>query len=379
MNGDGGMGAFFTNIQIRKGEKNLDYAAVAAMMTKDEKLVPAEGALDADVVIAFYAPEGSEYVTLVSDLFDGDAPKQLEYAKMLSRETGEFILSIGCSDSDYLYVSLIDEEKKADLWAASGHFPDGPAPRRSAFAPWKKYVPDAAAFREAMRGPYVFAEEALDLIGPMLGFLPAQGRAGADEVTEDAPAARFFYKAEAPQGDQKPPSLRHFTSPVFFSLNTRNMLAIENLGGASRGIGVLLSGECIDHHEVKADEITLEYGDYKGRTSVPMKEITLEDGTRGLYGECSEFRIPDAVPEGLPPKKTIHLRFRKCVCLRFSLSPFLPVPEGTNVRPLRVSVIPLKNRWGWCSWYGPSHDIEPQECLEYMRQWIPHRQNVKDK
>ena len=126
--------------------------------------------------------------SLITFLFQPFGP-WAEWACLAAIDT----LALACLDSDYFCMNLIDAANGADLWAANGRMTEGKAPRRSSLAPWKRYVSDIEAFKRTMRGKYVFAEECLEGLEPLLSLPVLQGEAGGDELPEDAEIHRFYY------------------------------------------------------------------------------------------------------------------------------------------------------------------------------------------
>ncbi len=149
------MGFSFTNIQLRRfaafSEPAMD--GLADRIAREYALKPVSSPDEADVVTAIYHPAGGEWITIVSDVFDGDPEKQTALAKAFSQEYDVPALAISCFDSDYLMLNWLDENRGQDFFASSGSAAaiGLKGARRSNFAAWRKVLTDAEGFRAAMR------------------------------------------------------------------------------------------------------------------------------------------------------------------------------------------------------------------------------------
>lgn len=344
------MGSWFSNIQIRRCEKTDSFTMedIAALLTEDTSLLRADPD-EADLAVAIYSPQNSQWITVASDLIGGDADALLCCAKDLSRRLGTETLAISCFDSDYLFMNLIHAQTGVDAWASCGRYPDGKSPRRSSFAAWKPYVNDTSAFRDAMHAKYVFAEECLSAAAPLLSLSIEQSMYDAWDEPSSPHALRFFYKYSSKEVSGHPPAFAFGVarSIHYHTGGDANIVPFINQGDASRGVAVCLTGPCIADHQVDAASVCLQFLDRRGEWTflpVDLQPRTFPNGVAGLYGECREFRIPPAVPPSLPPMKRMRMEFDRAVTVRFSLvpSPSAPVPASPP-GDLHVILIPLQN------------------------------------
>ena len=146
------MGLFFSNIQIRRTENELDFAQIAAVLTEGRDLSAVDNEEEADIALSVFTVADSPWITVCSDLIEGDFEELGAKARRLSETLQTQTLALACLDSDYFCMNLIDAANGADLWAANGRMTEGKAPRRSSLAPWKRYVSDIEAFKRTMRG-----------------------------------------------------------------------------------------------------------------------------------------------------------------------------------------------------------------------------------
>lgn len=350
------MGLSFSNIQVRRTEKEPDFTQIAAILTEGRDLSAIDSEEEADIALSVFTMSDSPWITICSDLIDGDFEEQGTKARQLSETLQTQTLAIACLDSDYFCINLIDAAKGADLWAANGRMTEGKAPRRSSFAPWKRYISDIEAFKRTMRGKYVFAEECLDGLEPLLSLPVLQGEAGGDELPEDAEIHRFYYVLDRQENKKVPPKFKgNFTTRhyMYFKGFEENVLGVNNQGGKSKGVGVWMSRPCIWKREFRVMKTMLQMRGARDEwrfVPIEMKEAATADGVSGLYGECADLRIPPAVPEGLPWKRKMDMEAQREICIRFSLEKDQAKDDADAYGDLHVTMIPLQNVSGQFSW-----------------------------
>jgi len=317
---------------------------IADLITKKHSLEITDKA-HADIELSVFRAKNSRWVTVSSDLIDGDVDALLGCAKDISQALGTETLAISCYDSDYLFMNLIDAQKGVDIWASCGRFPAGKAPRRSNYAAWKSYVGDAEAFRNAMRATYTFAEECLYAVEPMLS-LPVTQSIG--DGIDGSDVFRFYYKYSKREETVRPPVFGCIIREIYFHTGADpNVVLFQNQGDSSHGVAVCLTGPCIYNNQVNVTSICLQIHDKHGEwvlIPIELKTKEFSNGVQGLYGECREIRIPPAVSQELPWKKKMGLEFRHSIGIRFFLSRNGDVGESNDtLGDLHVILIPLQN------------------------------------
>jgi hypothetical protein len=291
-------------------------------------------------------PENGSWITVVSDVIDSAMDDLLQCAKEISQAFQTETIAISCMDSDYLLMNLFDAPNEIDAWASCGRYPDGKAPRRSNFAAWEPYVSDVSAFRHAMKAKYLFAEDCLKAIEPLLTLPVSQSMYCGDDI-EHASVVHFYCKSESREEESRPPAFRCSMPPLFFVTGQQNVVTFNNQGGASRGVAVCLAGPCISERQIDVASIYLQFHDNRGEWNflpVDVKETVFQNGVKGMYGECRDIRIPFAVPENLPWKKKMDMEFQRGISVRFTLTVAAQyVGSGESINDLHVILIPLKN------------------------------------
>lgn len=344
------MGVSFNNIQLRISG-TFDSEALVARLTADKGLTPVENMNEADIRIMVMKQPGSQWVTIASDMFDADPETADSTSRDLAHAFGTAVLVVGCFDSDYLYLNLFDPAYNVDVWAATGRFPGERAPRRSNFVRWQGYVTDVERFRQVMRQHRVFAEECLPDVARLLNIPVEQLLCLPEDDIAGTEACVFFFRTDSSTDMTEPPRFEVRTYDLHYHLGAEPVLvSFINVGRASGGVGVAFGGPCFDRHKVRIERIHFQTHDRKGGwvfTPVELRETTDANGQAWMYGECPFLRIPEAIPDKLPPRAKWEKEFQRTITVRFS--------AGNHPHKLReidtdddmyIVLIPLANKSG---------------------------------
>ena len=341
------MGYSFSNIQIKNKGRTVDVDRVLEVLTAGKNLRKAEAGEEADIIIAIHPGKDEGWATVVSDLFDQDDQALVSFARSLSDAFQTEAMIIGCFDSDYLFLNLLDSRNDVDIWAACGHYP-GKAPRRSNYNAWKDYVTDVSAFREAMRKDRVFAEECLEEVEPIISLPAKQSLQCVETAAEEAEFVCCRYMLA---GDEKPDDPPRFelcrVRPLEFYLDRPNGIGFLNHGGPSRGVAVYISGEPLGRQKAEIERVELLMHGVTGewvKVPVEMDKVELDNGLIGFYGKCPSVRIPKPIPKGLTLKKYIDMEFDRSINVYFSLRKGCLQDEQYG--KIQVSLIPMQNHAG---------------------------------
>lgn len=112
------MGLSFSNIQIRRTENEPDFAQIAAVLTEGRDTSAVDSEEEADIMLSVFTMSDSPWITVCSDLIDGDFEELGAKARRLSETLQTQTLALACLDSDYFCLNLIDAANGAGLWAA---------------------------------------------------------------------------------------------------------------------------------------------------------------------------------------------------------------------------------------------------------------------
>ncbi len=337
------MGAYFSNLHVRKNDDTK--SRVSAFLTEyfGGKGYVGANPDTADLAVALYAPENSDWVSICSDAFTHT--DVLALAPKLSEICKADILSVACVDSDYLFVNLLNTEKDFDLWLNVGSSPEIKKPRRSNVAGWKGHVADHARFKAAAGLNYVCAEDFLLEVQDDLG-IPFEQCAGYG-----LPAATtVLYFSSPVKADAHPTKL---TIPMYdltpCEPGKRSACSVLNQGKASKGICVLFIGNYVESDEITIDDADFFYTDSRGQSISTPITFEKRQWTEDLWVYCwedADFPIPPAVSDDLPPQIKMKKEFERSFGVRY-------VPNGNKRKFLDITVVfaPLSNfRKGQCFW-----------------------------
>lgn len=350
------MGAFFSNLQIKRNEQlQIDEVkqALVNLLKEQGYTETAEKELaDAAVIIAM--PKESQWITVCSEVFEfNDSKTSKAYAAWLSLALHTDVLAIACFDSDYAFLNLINESNQTDAWANIKTTPDLHAIRRTGVTAWKKIVTDTQQFKACLNGNYIFAEEGLRALEPVL-LLPGNQsclEVGiVDESMEQDEVLKLYFSVPEDKAQKEPTKLQLLAYTEIPCIPDQvQRISIHNVGDASRGLAVIFWGDYVENEEITFSDVYLEYGQGKQFTQIPveLKKIKAVNQSWMYYWEDKAFYLTGKANPNLPLKKRIELEFAHSVGIRFT--------AHGNIRKfldIRLSFAPLSNyRDGQCCWY----------------------------
>ena len=241
------MGNYFANLHIRNEKCSLDALKTVLADTMTARgFLPSEKK-DADVSVCLYTPPSGAWVSVYSDAFL--YTDVLALSPVLAEKTAGDVLSIACFDSDYLFLQLLNTEKKHDLWLNVGSSYELKAPKRSNLTSWKKAIPDFDTFKAAASEKYPFAEDFLKAAEGALA-LPYEQSVGSVGTGD----AEWLYYKSTGETPSEPPALELFL-PSMMPCRPKEpqMTLVTNVGGASRGVCAMFVGDYVEHDEITVD------------------------------------------------------------------------------------------------------------------------------
>ena len=348
------MGTWFSNLHIRKNgtitqTSVADY--IRNFMTAQQYL-PAASGQEADVAFAIISDPQSQWVSVYSDLFSFDGPKQFaDFASPMSAGLQTDILGIACFDSDYLFLNLINTADKTDAWAAVGNAAGLDIRKRTNLSAWKSKVSDFDDFKESLKKKYVFAEETLADIAHCL-HLPQEHGAASYEYLADLElneqAAFLYFKLPETMKTQDLPRLMLSSAslmPCF--LNKPSIVNAINVGGASKGLSVYFVGPYVEHEEITFSDVCFVQLKNLHSESIPfaLKKIQLPDGQWAYYYHDPGYRILPKVDGRLSPMKQLRAETERSIVVRF-----VPHGDPRKILDITVVLVPDKNPQGQIGW-----------------------------
>jgi len=262
------MGAFFTNVQVFVPEDAFDDARdkVVESVTKAaaaDRLEPVENEDLAERSFAFHADPDGRWISVYTDATEDQDSEALDrLAAELSRDAGTTAVSVLVHDSDFLRLNLFVDGESKGVYENDPEF-DGessmPEDARDAVASeWKPLLAggdDLAKLIAIWGERYVFAEEALGEMEPLVGWEIAHCGVGFNYLEPDADVTRLHFgspgaKAVEAEETSGPPKITtrgtNFSPPVRAGLPCMLGFGCLNEGGGSKGLKLMLWGDGVD-------------------------------------------------------------------------------------------------------------------------------------
>ncbi len=348
------MGSFFLNMHIRKGKKVSSRSIMHSMesMMRLQGYESVASAADADAVVIVADSESSDWVSVYSDCFEfEDDGEFAQLAAPVSSELHTDVLDIGCFDSDYLYMNLINAPEQVNAWAAVGECEWAEDVRRTDFSAWEGKVHNSKAFEECLSGEYLFAEDVLDEMEECLRLPMAYSAASVEDFDEeDASVRRLYFRLKQEVTPQGAPRLSLRSCPVMpCFLESRCVISALNSGGESKGLKVLFTGSYVENEEITFSDVCFvkwrEEDPFPYYTPIRLEKVQLEDGRWVYCHHDPELVIPPKIDERLPKAVREELEFTRSVGIRFT-------PHGNKRKLLDITVqfIPDENPEGRTEW-----------------------------
>lgn len=368
------MGFFFSNMQIRLTEA-CSAEAVTDIMTElllSQGFHRVENADDADITVSFYAAKGN-WLSVCSDGISFETEEDARrYCQPISQRLAADVVTVSCFDSDCLLLHRLNSSKGIEAWAKVGRYPG--IKQRTTLTKWKDLVTDADQWAATCKADYVFAEDALEKLEPLLALAPEQGRFCSELLAEgqyDGAKALGFALPET----EKPelPALQLMMPSLMpCEIGKDCFVSAVNTGGKSFGLAIVFSGSYVEKDEIRFRDVQLE-SDFERhpRPTVPvtLEKRQLQDGQWVYYGEAPQFQILPAAKAGLPMQKAMREQFKRAIGLRFT-------PEGDGRKRLDITVhlIPLRNPAGQCAWCVWRFFGSKQAFVQHYNQtWSAHQ------
>jgi len=372
------MGSFFTNVQLLRGGRlaGQSRAAVIAVVTDAIKEVALEdgfvladkaGKADRTVLIGGgHGDSDGRWLTIYDEGTEGQDDKRLDaLAGALSAELETSAVTVLVHDSDVLELRLFEDGKRADRYNnAPGYFDERVSKKAAAEAAghperWSHLLRDgvtAAAVRAIWSDETLHAETVLAKTAAALGWngrlagtgysytVAGHGVSGAQTILR----LRMAERPKAEQTASGPPRFERGGYMPEPELSVGEPLQlhcdVRNVGGASRGLAIVVWGEAIDRGLVAPSEVEVIVGMTLSRPQAPRVTVPLaaENGIPGLMARFADLDlraghdIYDKSARRLDPRTLVDLAGRSGVSA---------IVKGAVVAPgagkLHVGFVPL--------------------------------------
>lgn len=337
------MGSFFNLFLICTGgaPKQARLRLQDGFRARGYDLLP--GNAEVERSYRLYAPAKQRWGALVPD-----SPENcdVDEARQLARELGAPVIYAANMDSDALYLYLTDGERGEDLCIGDGETYEL-CPETGPGALWDEVLgsdANRAAFREILARKYVFSEEALGELAPLLGGMPDLIAIPLDGSYDDFEARPYCSFNLGHKGSGTPFRMKAGAPPAFVDqrhvahdINANPFhIRCESCGGEGRGVvaefralnydpdALEMPFATIFHFGLREElfaesPITDEKTLHKrcGFRSVPER-CTFDDGSRGWVARFPEVPILQGVNPAHPQfahSRGMKERFAGCFCV----------------------------------------------------------------
>ena len=354
------MGRFFSNVQIKKsdglGLEGIIEGFSEILTNRNYQVVESEDLAEGELVI--YAPKNSKWISVCSELIEFNGTKDVrEWLYSLVDVLNTDVIGIGCFDSDYMFLNLVNAEDRQVGWINIGFKDDYPGFDRNRYKAWRTQINDFDSIKKRISDNYVFAEDFLDVIGEKINMTATQACISSEypDVDDDEETIyRIYYSSieeERAEAEKKPAEFMCLWSPFLLLKGIDgNSFTMYNKGGESRGLIILFDLIEGDIDEVTFSDVYLEYY-YRGArpVSIPieLKKVCFVDDKYRYMWEDSEFLIE--ATNFMDPKfgQNRSLTDRDGYTIRFKAH-----GNKRKFLDIRVTLAPMENPMdGQDSWY----------------------------
>lgn len=366
------MGLSYSNLHIKKTEKMTGESVreylVSEMKSKgyeyNEKID--------DVSVYIYYQENSDWISVTSDSMNF---KGYDDANTISSSASSFfhteVIAAACIDSDWGFINLVNTEKNEEGWINVCKPYTGKNLHRKSISAFRSLVSDYPALLKIIANEPTYAESTFCEIATLLNMKEEQTYFSADTALEYKENV-FSLSFKAPDSVENIPS----SFKICYSrcepckMGEPNEIYVHNVGGVSKGIGILFYGNYIQHNDIEITDCRFVSNvfDNNKRTErkIELSRVKLNDGTVGLYWADKDFAIPHAVGSGMSDIKQSDLIRKKAFGVIFT-----PVGNARKSLDITLRIYPLTNasdvKGKWRVWNGYKSKID--YINSYNKMW----------
>ena len=387
------MGAFFSNIHIlnRRQAKPEQIEKLLRSYMEKKDLTPA---LKEESQFTYYVvfSKKSDWITLSSS--DIDSSEIKTKTQKLSRYLKTACIGISVFDSDWAMLDMFDSEAKlidSVVIGRADEFLDEPAVNaKGSPERWASLLAEGKTWEGLAKvwgADHVFVETALEKTAPFLGM-------DDENITSDY--SRFeeepnnnnnilclrFKTAEELFIKDGPTKLRLFHQSFAVS-GEEHVVSFCNLGGVSKGLTVVLIGDCFKDSGIEVSDMTVEKNvrpPSPGKQSVGMderevhsakpKKYDMNDGSVMLRFDFDDFQFHEGLNmkhQSMKGKKGDDTFFSYGCHIRYT-----PVKNLSGKQHFRFAVIP-QNNWeaGQASYkmtlYDTRHQLMKESFADFRK------------
>ena len=346
------MSLSFSNIHIRKteGVQLSDVEKLLCGEYEKKGFEQIDNLAVADEKVVLCDVDGSGWITVCSGLLD----KRL---LMLSKALNTDVMQIDCWYSDFVEMNLVTPDG-TDARAIIGRPYYGE--HENLYSQWEGKVSDLSKFIEIASGDNVSTDDALAHLDELMGLPTVQSCLFAEIPPQngDGVTVKTLGFSLAGEPEDVPPRLNIYHQNGMPAIpKVEESFCIRNLGGASKGLGIVIFGDYIKKNEINFVNCMLNIG-WKS-FCVEFEKIERDDGSYVLTWQNEDIDIPPVPSKKLSHAKREKLEFER----RFTFS-YTPFGNNRKFLDIRICVAPLKN------WIGGQDDTYVWKLYGSKRKFI---------
>lgn len=296
------MGMSFSTIQIqnRNHLDSVQFEKKLANHMKKRGFVPTTSD-NSQLSYTFILSENKDWITLVSDTSHED----MTDAQALAKAMKTVCIVTSVHDSDFAAFHCYNTIGKAADFISLGFCEEETECNNERKPPnvkfWQSLLLEGRTFDELQEmwgEEYIFQEEVFAKVAPLLG-MDARNICMDFIHNESNNAITVYYKNEEPLFFTEGVTKLHTYVCSGILSGEPNYFAFINVGGISKGLAIVVLGECFKNGEVKiGDEIKVErhkypIEDYNGYKSRGFGNDGNEDELEIFTSQWEEYNIPD--------------------------------------------------------------------------------------
>ncbi len=357
------MGTTFSTIQIQNRQHTVpeQFKKTLYKYLKKKGLVQTTKE-KAQIVYQFVFSSDGNWITLSSSEYEISSDSVNSDVQGLAKVMKTCCIGTSVFDSDALFLYLFDAPGKQKDRIALGRLGDL---SHSQYAVgtgnpecWSSLLTETATWEqltELWNDEYVFVEEALLKMAPLLG-MDAKNIATDyhywNEVEPDNPSVvTLYFETISPMFITEGPTKLAFGSNTPIISGRESVISFRNTGGISKGLTIIVLGDCFEEDKVEIKEIQVEklinpkdsFSQHVNEIIQPVKEQT-SDGRFGLSFDLVNFEFPEGVNIEHPSIKNLSKKGMEVLMAHSITLRFIATIRADSKHDLSFFVIP-QNNW----------------------------------
>ena len=362
------MGRHMTTIQIQNKHQIQpeQFSANLCAHLKSKGFVPTIPE-DADETYMFSISDNGNWITLSSAEYEVLGEEFHPDLKTLAKTMDTCCIGTSVYDSDIVALHLYDAPAKQEDTVLLGRLDDleGPSMYKGKRKCWEPLLTNNSTWQHLQTiwsDDYVFAEEALQLMAPLLGMDPENILADyslwnwQQESGEKPACTALHFKKEQPtpkNADNNEPTKLVVDMTKTMISGEPSWFTFYNTGRSSKGLTITFIGDCFKDDAVTISEISVEKPENPGAGGLARKFITatagpekvqFPDGRHGISFRLDDFEFSPGINIQLPATtmKQVEKYINDIMAHQINLR-FTPILKSGDTHKLSFHICPHEN------------------------------------